>query len=69
MTSLSGFLFRNFVIVLADCSPVQAETATASGHGRHVNSEPDDSCTDVEEEVVASGEYDASEGELAVEQG
>ncbi|XP_074689257.1 glutamate-rich protein 3 [Strix aluco] len=47
--------------VLEDYSPVQAETATAAGHGRLVNSEPDDSCTDVEEEVVASGEYEASE--------
>ena len=62
MASLSGFLFRNFGIVLEDCSPVQAETATAAGHGRPVNSEPDDACTDVEEEVVASREYDASEG-------
>ncbi|CAN0266888.1 unnamed protein product [Bubo scandiacus] len=47
--------------VLEDYSPVQAETATAAGHGRPVNSEPDDSCTDVDEEVVASGEYEASE--------
>ncbi|XP_074781908.1 uncharacterized protein LOC141969729 [Athene noctua] len=47
--------------VLEDCSPVQVETATAPGCGRHVYSEPDDSCPDVEEEVLESGEYDASE--------
>uniref|UniRef100_A0A8C8BUH0 DUF4590 domain-containing protein n=1 Tax=Otus sunia TaxID=257818 RepID=A0A8C8BUH0_9STRI len=47
--------------ILEDYSPVQAETATAAGHGHHVNSEPDDSCTDVEEEIVASGECEASE--------
>ncbi|XP_074784432.1 LOW QUALITY PROTEIN: uncharacterized protein LOC141971170 [Athene noctua] len=47
--------------VLEDCSPVRVKTATAAGHGDHMNSEPDDSCPDVEEEVVSSGEYDASE--------
>ncbi|XP_074784436.1 uncharacterized protein LOC141971173 [Athene noctua] len=47
--------------VLEDCSPVRVKTATAAGHGDHMNSEPDDSCPDVEEEVISSGEYDASE--------
>lgn len=71
MVSLSCFFFCNFVIVFADCQPVQEEIATAVGNDHPVSSEPEpgDSRAAEEEENRTSTERDASEGEVVCRTG